>query len=266
MRDLRSTIAAEADIRLREWLVDDTQLSATEAWSGIANLAAYLALRTHDVRDAQVALADLGLSSLGRCEAHVLPTFDAMIAMLGRALAVEPDREPAPRTSISEASATAHATLQRNSAALFGYPIAGRHPRIMVTLPTEAADEPAYVRSLVEAGMDCGRINCGHDTPEQWIRMAANVRAAAAETGRSCSVLDGPERTALAHRPDRSGPIRRPGPSAPRSVGHGHRARHAHPRCQRRAGIGGRSARCRRPGRSRPGVDRPASKPGTRSR
>ena len=79
MRDLRSTIAAEADIRLREWLVDDTQLSATEAWSGIANLAAYLALRTHDVRDAQVALADLGLSSLGRCEAHVLPTFDAKI-------------------------------------------------------------------------------------------------------------------------------------------------------------------------------------------
>ena len=59
----------------------------------------------------------------------------------------------------------------------------------MVTLPTEAADDPAYVRALVAAGMDCGRINCGHDGPRDWVRMAANVRAAAVDTGRVCSVL-----------------------------------------------------------------------------
>jgi len=59
----------------------------------------------------------------------------------------------------------------------------------MVTLPSEAADDPGYVQALVSAGMDCARINCGHDTPPQWVRMADNVRAAAAETGRSCSVL-----------------------------------------------------------------------------
>lgn len=208
VRDLRDSIAADADKRQREWRADESHDSATtEPWSGMANLAAYLALRAHDVREVQVALAELGLSSLGRCEAHVLPTLDAIIALLGRALAVEPDCPPSSPTSISEATASGWSTLQRNSTAIFGSPLAGRHPRIMVTLPTEAADDPAYVRALVAAGMDCGRINCGHDTPVQWVRMAGNVRAAAAETGRSCSVLM-----------DLSGPRLRTGPIGPGSA------------------------------------------------
>jgi len=188
--DLRNAVAAGAEQRQRDWKIGEpTTGFATEPRSESANLAAYLALRTHDVFEVQVALADLGLSSLGRCEAHVLPTLDAIIAMLGRALAVEPDAARSPSTGISEAAATARATLRRNSAAIFGSPLAGRHARIMVTLPPEAADDPAYVRRLVAAGMDCGRINCAHDTPAQWVRMAANLRAAAAETGRACSVL-----------------------------------------------------------------------------
>lgn len=68
VRDLRDSIAADADKRQREWRADESHDSATtEPWSGMANLAAYLALRAHDVREVQVALAELGLSSLGRC-------------------------------------------------------------------------------------------------------------------------------------------------------------------------------------------------------
>ena len=203
VRDLRDAIASDAHRTQGGWWTDEPP-AAMEPWFDAANLAAYLALRGHDVREVQVALAELGLSSLGRCEAHVLPTFDAIIAMLGRALALERDSSRSSPTSISEASAAGRTTLQRNSSALFGSPLAGRHARIMVTLPAEAADDPGYVQRLVAAGMDCARINCGHDTPAQWVRMAANVRAAAAGTGRSCSVLM-----------DLSGPRLRTGPIGP---------------------------------------------------
>ena len=49
----------------------------------------------------------------------------------------------------------------------------------MVTLPSEAADDPRVVDGLVDAGMDIARINCAHDDAEAWRRMAGNVRAAA---------------------------------------------------------------------------------------
>jgi pyruvate kinase len=44
------------------------------------NLAHYIALRHRDIRPLQEELAQLGLSSLGRSEAHVMATFDAVLA------------------------------------------------------------------------------------------------------------------------------------------------------------------------------------------
>src|SRR5262245_27674500 len=49
----------------------------------VRNLLHYLALRRHDVRHLQRELARGGLSSLGRAEAHVLATLDAVLARLG---------------------------------------------------------------------------------------------------------------------------------------------------------------------------------------
>jgi hypothetical protein len=46
------------------------------------NLACYLALRRRDLRPLQQRLAVRGLSSLGRSEAHVLATLDALLALL----------------------------------------------------------------------------------------------------------------------------------------------------------------------------------------
>jgi pyruvate kinase len=66
----------------------------------------------------------------------------------------------------------------------------------MVTFSSEAADDPGFVTSLVDAGMDVARINCAHDDPGAWQRMATNVRAAATTAGRSVRVsmdLPGPK-------------------------------------------------------------------------
>ena len=71
-----------------------------------------------------------------------------------------------------------------------------RPTRIMVTFPGEAADDPALVASLVDAGMDVARVNCAHDEPAAWARMVSNVRAASTASGRRVRVsmdLPGPK-------------------------------------------------------------------------
>ena len=75
-------------------------------------------------------------------------------------------------------------------------PPAGRVPRIMVTLPSEAADDYDLVRRLVLSGMDVARVNGAHDDAPAWVQMAGNVRKASAEVGRPCPVsmdLPGPK-------------------------------------------------------------------------
>ena len=56
----------------------------------------------------------------------------------------------------------------------------------MVTLPTEAADDPGLVADLADRGADVMRINCAHDGPREWTRMVANIRAAEARPGAAC--------------------------------------------------------------------------------
>ncbi len=53
-------------------LPDDAQQSAI-------NMLHYLVLRSRDLRTQQEQLVRLGLSSLGRLEAHVLPTIEAVL-------------------------------------------------------------------------------------------------------------------------------------------------------------------------------------------
>ncbi|HUZ21305.1 MAG TPA: pyruvate kinase [Acidimicrobiales bacterium] len=149
------------------------------------NLAQYLALRRHDIRPLQEQLAALGLSSLGRAEAHVLAS-TTQVRGLVDLLRGEPAR-PVPEAPVSFAEGPR--LLEQKTDALFGAPPPGRTTRIMVTMPSEAATDYALVRDLVGRGMDCARINTAHDGPRAWARMVANVRRAAREEARPCAVL-----------------------------------------------------------------------------
>jgi pyruvate kinase len=76
----------------------------------------------------------------------------------------------------------------------------------MVTMPSEAAANFGLIRDLLLSGMNCMRVNCAHDGPEEWAAMIANLRKAKLETGRDCRVhmdLGGPKL--------RTGPVH-PGP------------------------------------------------------
>jgi pyruvate kinase len=160
-------------------------------WHGFqasaGNMGAYIGLRRHDLRDIQSQLAALGLSSLGRSEGHVLASLDAVIhtleALAGKS--VEPKKILAGAQKFNEAAQL----LDRQTGRLFGPPPSHRNVRIMVTFPSEAASDYAFVRELVRRGMDCARINCAHDTPEAWHQMITFVRQAETETDRSCKIL-----------------------------------------------------------------------------
>ncbi len=158
------------------------------------NLLHYLAVRRHDVRPLQRRLHRLGLSSLGRMESHVLATLlavrDVLRTMLGRAR----DVEDAPPTWPTVAQA--EALLAQRVEATLGPAPASRRTRIMVTMPTEAADDAALVGDLVSAGMDVARVNCAHDDPAHWARIARRVREAARNADRPvrvCFDLAGPK-------------------------------------------------------------------------
>jgi pyruvate kinase len=165
------------------------------------NLAHYLALRQHDIRDLQGALAELGLSSLGRAEGHVLQNVDTVLGVLRRLAG-----QHAAEGGHAGPSITAgRALLDLHTRNLLGEPPPGRRVHIMVTLPSEAGDDRNLVRDLAEAGMDCARINCAHDGPDAWAGMVENVRRAERESGRRCQV-----------QMDLAGPKLRTGPVAKR--------------------------------------------------
>ena len=71
LRDLRQSIATEAARSIERWQSDIEQPSFVVS---AGNLAHYLALRHHDLRDLQRELMRRGLSSLGRLESRVLLT------------------------------------------------------------------------------------------------------------------------------------------------------------------------------------------------
>ncbi len=164
--------------------VHETQKALVEEWGGIhsdpgvENLAAYIGLRRHDLRGLQEELALAGLSSLGRCEAHVLFTLDAVISALCRMLGKEGARQ----------SQFPHG-LRARTDRLLGVAPKHRWTRFMVTLPSQAAHDPSLVRDFLSAGMNCARINCAHDAPEDWLRMISNVRQAESETRIRCRIM-----------------------------------------------------------------------------
>ncbi len=159
-----------------------------------ANLASYLDLRQHDVRALQDELSLLGLSSLGRAEAHVRASLAAVDVAVSALLG---DRVSAERVGrIARLSERQAGCLTARTDALFGAEPPLRRTRIMVTLPSEAVTDPAVTHALVEAGMDVARINGAHDGPEAWRAMARHVRDAARKLGRVCKIqldLPGPK-------------------------------------------------------------------------
>ena len=184
LQRIRQTVIYEGEKIFHQWQPTITRQSFTDS---ALNLAHYLVLRHEDLRQLQLALMPWGLSSLGRIEARVLPNLDAAIATLGAVCG----RDPAllPQRPSLEAFFSGDRLLRQHTDEVFGKSSNQRQVRIMVTLPTDAAQNYELVRDLVRRGTDCVRINCAHDNAERWLAMIDNLRQAEVETGRACKVF-----------------------------------------------------------------------------
>ncbi|HSL74619.1 MAG TPA: pyruvate kinase [Ilumatobacteraceae bacterium] len=173
VRRLRTAmLAAEAAHRER---IEATQPRHRRS---AANLVHYVELRRHDIRTLQSRLSAIGLSSLGRSESHVLASVEAVLEILDALTGASPAAAP-----LGSADAAAVLTigegdflLAANATDLLGPQAPHRLARIMVTLPSEAADDGSIVEDMVDAGMDVARINCAHDDAGAWARMVDQVR------------------------------------------------------------------------------------------
>jgi len=152
-----------------------------------ANLLHYLALRSRDIRPLQDRLARLGLSSLGRVEAHVLASIGAVLHNLYLLNGRKPPHGGT--LDVYGAFDTGADRLELNTDLLLGQHPKKRRVHIIVTIATEAADDYLMVHQLLQSGMNCMRINCAQDDPLVWSRMIRHLRNAERATGRSCRIL-----------------------------------------------------------------------------
>lgn len=148
------------------------------------NLLHYLALRQHDIREIQQQLAEIGLSSLGRAESHVLASLQAVKQQLDFLLRRTSGKIPA-HLSFAESQEQ----LKANTNALLGPAPTHRNARIMVTLSKEMATDFELVLRLLKAGMNCARINCAYDDEKTWLSMIEHIRKAEAELNLPCKIL-----------------------------------------------------------------------------
>ncbi|MEM1137651.1 MAG: pyruvate kinase [Bacteroidota bacterium] len=156
------------------------------------NLIHYRTIRLHDIRELQDKLAFMGLSRLGKAEAHVMASIQTNKAILQSFIEDKKIKIDKARVSFSKGEKL----LNRNAKELLGYRAKDRRVRIMVTQPTESANDYNLVEKMLEAGMNTARLNCAHDSPLEWEKMVENIHKASIKTRKKCKIcmdLGGPK-------------------------------------------------------------------------
>ena len=155
-------------------------------YDSAVNLLHYLALRRHDLRPLQCRLSELGLSSLGRAEAHVLTSLEKVLYLLHN---LKHDAQTPAKKPTGLDFSQGQQLLKEHTDMLLGQNKSGRDVRIMVTMPSEAADDYTLVHNLLKQGMDCMRINCAHDNADVWLKMIQNLKMAEQALEKHCRIV-----------------------------------------------------------------------------
>lgn len=183
-------------------------LSGVEAHHalGARNLLHYVALRQHDLRSVQKALAAYGLSSLGRSESTVLHSIGRVVRILALLAARVPGRNglsDADRAELEALGAAGADPVHNESEStctealadrLFGVAPLRRTVRIMATVGggDEAGEHPDVVErigALAATGTDVFRINTGRDDLQCWTTLVQAIREAQEPLGRKVAIM-----------------------------------------------------------------------------
>jgi len=156
------------------------------------NLILYLAFRQLDFDNIKETLESFGISQLTKDERHIKSSIEAVLNNIRKILFPDYDFENITKEKFKEG----YNFQKINTTSLLGPEIADRITRIMVTLPSDAAYDYDLVLGLLKANINCFRINCAHDSPEQWKMMIDKIHQAKRETGKECRIcmdLSGPK-------------------------------------------------------------------------
>ncbi len=129
----------------------------------------------------------LDLSSLGRAESRVHASLDSVsfaLVLMGGVPPLKSAQMPSQHQFFR-----GEKRLAQNTEALFGKAPNGRAGRILVTLGSDSAEDPAVLEHIVEQGADAVRINYAHDERAGWEKMIAHVRAAKKRAARRIRIL-----------------------------------------------------------------------------
>lgn len=163
------------------------------------NLLQVIAFHRHAPVGLPKALRQRGLCSLTDGDAHLLWSLEAVITALETLKGLEPTAGSARQEQTGASN-----LLEQHGKRLFGALAAAGGAGSMVTLPAEAAEQPALIAELLEAGMTIARINGADGDPVVWGRMVDVLTEARAVTGRPCAIAM-----------DLAGPMLRTGQLAP---------------------------------------------------
>lgn len=145
------------------------------------NLVHYLALRSFDVNIIQDILNEIGLPSSPESQNNILFFLLNIRAIISSLLNIESLNGNEKFLTNKELDKI----LEQNSKALFGSIKNERKTAILVTQPIEVALNRSLVKSLLDQGMDCARINCAHDNPIIWKQIIDTIR----EEDKECKIL-----------------------------------------------------------------------------
>ncbi|HEX2876868.1 MAG TPA: pyruvate kinase [Polyangiaceae bacterium] len=168
---------------------------APERRESARNLVHYVALRQSDLRDLQLQLSKLGLTSLGRSESCVMAGVHAASTRVHESLAFRgnPDAQHELTRLLAEPPATSPETAKRylhqHTHQLLGHRPLDRHIYIMVTAPSAAEANRAWMAKMLDAGMNVLRINCAHEGEREWRQVIDALIDARTQAGRECRVL-----------------------------------------------------------------------------
>ena len=149
------------------------------------NLLDYLAFRSFDIDKLQKKMQKMGFYDLSDISSHVRQTLISVKRIVGMVLGKKSKYE----TEEYITARKSQKLLEANCEALFGANPEKRGTRIMVTMPTEAATDIKIIESMLDAGMDCARINCAHDTPEVWEAIIENIHKISKSKEKECSIV-----------------------------------------------------------------------------
>ncbi|MGO1752090.1 MAG: pyruvate kinase [Psychroflexus sp.] len=136
------------------------------------NLVHYLALRSIDLSGLQDKLDDIGLPVSLESKDDILHRMKSFRVIIYSLLGEDSPSDEKDFYTKKDAQSI----IKQHSENLFGRVKSKRKTAIMVTQPTEAAENQLLVDSFLNQGMDCARVNCAHDNKVIWKQIIENIK------------------------------------------------------------------------------------------